>query len=266
VAADSPKENTMSSIERLTEIYPHENSQGRPWGLHADRLVVGMGLGAPHRDDEPESDLESQARHVFRVMQELVERSGGGLENIAKATAYVTREEHREPVNGRWWEEIFPDRENRPAYKVLLAELPPGRLVELDVLGVLGATRRKIDLPGVPARDPTVEIGGMVFTSRVHPTVPFADGGIAGGGLRAQARQAFENVLALLSRAGGKPRDVVQLIGFSRTPENAAQIRDVFLEVFPDEETRPPLTTLTNFIPAKFEVMVEMSARIGDGA
>jgi hypothetical protein len=33
--------------------------------------------------------------------------------------------------------------------------------------------------------------------------------------------------------------------------------------MFPDEATRPPLVTLTNFIPAKFEVMVEMTATIG---
>lgn len=255
----------MASGPRLTEIYPHENSPGRPWGLHANRLVVGMGLSIPYTGADSVPDLESQARHVFRSMRELIERSGGGLENIAKATAYVTREEHREPVNGRWWEEVFPDRQDRPAYKVLLADLPPGRLVELDVLGVLGATRRKIDLPGVPARDPTIEIGGLVFTSRVHPTVPFADGDIAEGGLRAQARQAFENVLALLSHAGGEPREMVQLTSFGRTSGYAVAVREVFEEIFPDHASRPRLDALVNFIPAKFDVMVEMSARIGDG-
>lgn len=255
----------MPTSDRLTEIYPRDSTQGRPWGLRANRLVVGMGLGVPDCADASALDLESQVRQAFLAMRDLVERADGGLENIAKATAYVTREDHREPVNGRWWEELFPDRENRPAYKVLLADLPPGRLVELDVLGVLGATRHRIDLPGVPARDPTVAIGGMVFTSRVHPTVPFADGDVAEGGLRAQARQAFENVLALLSRAGGTAQDVVQLISFGRTPDDAETIRDVFLELFPDEGSRPRLETLTNFVPAKFDVMVEMAARIGDG-
>jgi enamine deaminase RidA (YjgF/YER057c/UK114 family) len=225
--------------------------------------VVGLGLGAPERDDGQPADLEYQARHVFRAMTELVERSGGGLENIAKATAYVSSVEHREPVNGQFWDELFPDPTDKPAYKVLLAPLPPGTLVELDVLAVLGATRRRLDLPGVPARDPTVEIGGMVFTSRIHPTVPFADG-VAEGGLRAQAKQAFENVLALLSLAGGKPTDIVQLTSFGRAPSYADPTREALAEVFPDETTRPPLDTLTNFVPAKFEVMVQMAATIGD--
>ncbi len=205
----------MPGIARLTDIYPTENAQGRPWGLHADRLVVGMGLGASPAGDGSMPGLESQAREVFRMMRELIEGAGGRLGNIAKATAYVTRESDREP-------------------------------------------------PGVPARDPTVAIGGMVITSRVHPTVPFADGDIAEGGLAAQARQAFENVLALLSRAGGEPRDIQQLISFGRTQDYAATVVEVFEELFPDEASRPHLATITNFVPAKFEVMVEMVARTGD--
>jgi enamine deaminase RidA (YjgF/YER057c/UK114 family) len=209
------------------------------------------------------ADLECQARAVFQAMKELVERSGGGRENIAKVTAYVSSEQERELVNGKWWEEIFPDPANKPAYKVLVTPLPAGRAIELDVLAVLGATRRRIDRPGVPARDPTVEIGGMVFTSRVHGTVPFTGDQVAAGGVKGQARQAFENVLSLLSLAGGTAADIVQLTSFGRDPSYADPTREVLAEIFPDEDRRPPLNTLTNFIPAKFEVMVEMAATVG---
>jgi enamine deaminase RidA (YjgF/YER057c/UK114 family) len=231
--------------------------------------VAAQGLAAqPGGDGRTGGDgqaggLEQQARAVFQAMRELVERSGGGLENVAKATAYVTGEHHREPVNGLWWEELFPDPMDKPAYKVILAPLPPGRLVELDVLAVLGATRRRIDLPGVPARDPSVEIGGMFFTSRLHPTLPFAAGEIAAGGVTEQARQAFTNALGLLSLAGGKPADIVQFTSFGRTPGYAEATRAALAEVFPAEEGRPRLETLRNFVPAKFEVMVEMTATIG---
>ncbi|MFF3573956.1 RidA family protein [Nocardia jiangxiensis] len=252
----------MSAIERVSEIYPQVPERAAAWGLQADRLVVGLGIAATPGEDDV-GDLEHQARSTLRRMQALVEASGGSLDNVAKATAYVTREKHREPVNGQWWQELFPDPGSRPAYKVLLADLPPGRLVELDVTAVLGATRRRIDLPGVPARDPTVEIGGMVFTSRVHPTLPFAEGAVAAGGLRAQARQAFENVLALLEQAGGTATDIVQLISFGRTRDHIEPTREALAEMFPDEATRPRLETLVNFIPAKFEVMVEMAAAIG---
>ncbi|HWG25577.1 MAG TPA: RidA family protein [Actinospica sp.] len=225
--------------------------------------MTALRLGADLDDAGKPAGLESQARSVLQAMKELAEQSGGGLENIAKATAYVTSEAHREPVNGLWWEELFPDPMNRPAYKVLLSPLPTGRLVELDVFAVLGATRRRIDLPGVPARDPTVEIGGMVFTSRIHPTLPFAEGEIAQGGMKEQARQAFTNALGLLSLAGGKPRHVVRFSSFGRTPDHAGPTREALAEVFPEEADRPPLQTLTNFIPAKFDVMVEMAATIG---
>jgi enamine deaminase RidA (YjgF/YER057c/UK114 family) len=196
-------------------------------------------------------------------MRELVERAGGGLANVAKATAYVSSVEEREPVNGAWWEELFPDPGDKPAYKVLVAPLPAQRRIELDVLAVLGGTRRRIDVPGVPARDPTVEIGGMVFTSRVHGTVPFTGDQVAAGGVRGQAAQAFKHVRTLVTLAGGTPGDIAALTSFCRDPGHAEPVRLALAALFPDEATRPPLVTLTNFIPAKFEVMVEMIAAIG---
>jgi enamine deaminase RidA (YjgF/YER057c/UK114 family) len=254
----------MSLAGGVAEVYPEAPSVCEPLGLRIDQLVVSLGMAAPGSDGEqPGGDLEQQARAVFRAMKELVERSGGGLENIAKATAYVRTEQEREPVNGLWWEELFPDPANKPAYKVLVAPLPAGRAIELDVLAVLGATRRRIDVPGVPARDPTVEIGGHVFTSRVHGTVPFTGDQVAAGGVRGQARQAFENVLTLVSLAGGTPADIVSLTSFCRTPSHADPTREALAEIFPDEETRPPLNSVTNFIPSKFDVMVEMAAEVG---
>jgi enamine deaminase RidA (YjgF/YER057c/UK114 family) len=249
----------MSSIARVTEVYPRTDPAGMPMGLRVDRQVVALRLGAP----EAGPDLGQQARGVFRAMRELVERAGGAPENIAKATAYVSSAAEREPVNGTWREEVFQDPADRPAYKVLVAPLPAGRLVELDVLAILGATRRRIDVPGVPARDPTVEIGGMIFTSRVHGTVPFSGDQVAEGGARGQARQAFRNVLELATLAGGGPGDIIQLKTFSRDPACADPIRQAFAEMFPGEAARPQLVTLTNYVPAKFEVMVEMTAVIG---
>lgn len=248
----------MSSITRVTEVYPRA-ALAVPLGLRVDRQVVALRMGAA----EAGPDLEHQARAVFGTMRELVERAGGGLENIAKATAYVSSVPERAPVNGTWWKEVFPDEADKPAYKVLVAPLPAGRLIELDVLAILGGTRRRIDVPGVPARDPTVEIGGMVFTSRVHGTVPFTGDQVAEGGVRAQAEQAFRNVLTLVTLAGGGPGDIAALKSFGREPGCAEPVRQALAGMFPDEATRPPLVTLTNFVPAKFEVMVEMTAAIG---
>jgi len=253
----------MSLADGVAEVYRGTRSVCEPLGLRIGQLVVSLGMAAPGSDGEHPGDLEHQARAVFRAMKEFVERSGGGLENIAKATAYVRTEQEREPVNGLWWEELFPDPADKPAYKVLVAPLPAGRAIELDVLAVLGATRRRIDVPGVPARDPTVEIGGLVFTSRVHGTVPFTGDQVAAGGVYGQARQAFENVLTLVSLAGGTAADIAALTSFCRTSGHANPTREALAEIFPDEETWPPLNTVTNFIPAKFDVMVEMAAEVG---
>lgn len=249
----------MSSMERVTEVYPRAERAGTPRGLRVGQQVVALRIGA--REAVPE--LRHQVREVFGAMRELVEQAGGGLGNIAKATAYVASVEQRELVNGTWWEEVFPDPADKPAYKVLVAPLPAGRLVELDVLAILGGTRRRLDVPGVPARDPTVEIAGNVFTSRVHGTVPFTGDQVAEGGVRGQAKQAFRNVLELVALAGGSAGDIVQLKSFCRDSSHAEPVRQALAEIFPDEAVRPPLITLTNFIPAKFEVMVEMTAATG---
>jgi enamine deaminase RidA (YjgF/YER057c/UK114 family) len=243
----------------VTEVYRRVDRAGMPVGLRVGRQVAALRMGVP----EAGPGLRDQARAVFRAMRELVEQAGGGLENIAKATAYVSSPGEREPVNGTWWEEVFPDPADRPAYKVLVAPLPAGRLIELDVLAILGGTRQRIDLPGVPARDPTVKIAGMVFTSRVHGTVPFTGDQVAAGGVRGQAAQAFGNVLELVTLAGGGPGDIVQLKSFCRDPGHAGSVRQALAGVFPAEAGRPQLVTLTNFVPAKFEVMVEMTAALG---
>ena len=249
----------MSSIGRVTEVYPRANPAGVPMGLRVDRQVVALRMGAP----EAGQDLGHQARAVFGAMRELVERAGGGLENIAKATAYVSSVEQREPVNGTWWEEVFPNPADKPAYKVLVAPLPRGGSSNSMCWRFSARRGAGVDVPGVPARDPTVEIGGMVFTSRVHGTVPFTGDQVAEGGVKGQAMQAFRNVLELVALAGGGPGDIVQLKSFGRDPGYAEPIRQALTEMFPDEAIRPPLISLTNFIPAKFEVMVEMTAALG---
>jgi enamine deaminase RidA (YjgF/YER057c/UK114 family) len=261
--------NSTPPIGRVTEIYPRpgragtpSSSTAMPLGLRVDHHVVALRMSA----EKAGPDLRQQARAVFGAMRELAEQAGGGLRNIAKATAYVSSVRDRASVNGEWWEEMFPDPADKPAYKVLVAPLPAGRLIELDVLAILGGTRRRIDVPGVPARDPTVVIGGMLFTSRVHGTVPFTGDRVAEGGVRGQAEQAFRNVLTLVAMGGGNPGDIIQLTSFGREPGYAGAVREALAGIFPDEAVRPPLVTLTNFIPAKFEVMVEMTAAIGGNA
>jgi len=165
-------------------------------------------------------------------------------------------------VHGEYWERVFPDKANRPAYKVILADLPPGQLVQLDVFGILGATRTRFDLPGVPARDPTIRIGPMIFSSRCHG-IDGATGELVTGGLEAEASQTFSNLRALVVAAGGSVGDIVELNSYGKSPAYAAPAHAVFEELFADLEPRPVHNAFVNHITARFEISTEMVAVVG---
>ena len=255
----------MAAISNLHEIYPKDRRATAPLGIRVDDLVLADRLDA--RDPvtgEVEGDLEQQAATCYQKMAALLEGAGGGIDNVGKATAYVGVIEDREPVNGQFWEAVFPIREDRPAYKVLLAKMPPGVLVQLDVVGILGGRRTRIDIPGVPARDPTITIGEMIFSSRCHG-VDGATGELVDGGLPAQAAQTFKNLRSLTVAAGGQPSDIVQLNAYGKTEAYAAPTQAAFVAAFADLEHPPVLHTFVNHITARFEISVEMVAVRGGG-
>src|SRR5205085_835967 len=129
----------------------------------------------------------------------LLDEAGVSRDGLARATAYVRTPAERVPVYGPW-DALFPDPADRPAFKVLLAPLPDGAAIRLDLLALAGGHRTRLDIPGVPARDPTVRVGDWVLTSRVHGTDP-ATSGVANGGIEAEARQALANIAHLVGSA-----------------------------------------------------------------
>ena len=141
-----------------------------------------------------------------------------------------------------------------------MVELPEGHLVHLDVFGLIGGKRTRIDIPNVHARDPGVRVGNVFFTSRCHGNDP-ATGQIVEGGLEAEARQTMEN-LATLVGAGlaAAEENIVQLNMFGRDDSYKETARRVFEERFPDAATRPALHQLVNVVSSRMSLAIEMMA------
>lgn len=255
----------MAGLHTLYEIYPDAPRATVPLGLRVEDFVLAGRIdGCDPATGVPAGDLEAQVAAAFDKMAAMLDGAGGGLENLGRATAFVTEVEHREPVNGTWWEALFPDPADRPAYKVLLAELPPGQLVQFDMTAVLGERRSRIDLPGIPARDPTVRIGDMIFSSRCHG-IDGATSELVPGGLGPEAAQTFKTLRELATAAGGSPQDIVQLNAFGKSEAYAEPTRAAFNEAFADVARRPVLNTFVNYITPRFEISVDMIAVIGGG-
>lgn len=253
----------MSVLKQLYEVYPETPNATVPYGLRVDDYVLAARIdGCDPGTGRPVGGLEEQAKMGFAKIATLLEEAGCGLENLARATAFVTKREHREPVNGEWWYEVFPDPQDRPAYKVILADLPPGHLVHFDIVGVRGGRRQRFDLPGVPARDPTVRIGDFIFSSRCHG-IDGSTGQIVDGGIAPEAALTFQTLRELSIAAGGAPEDIVQLNAFGKTEAYVEPTRAAFEEAFSDIERKPILNTFINFIEPRFEISVDMVAIVG---
>src|SRR5581483_3102607 len=158
-------EAMAAPLKRLFQIYPDAPHAIQPLGIRLNDTIYAGGIsGRDAATGELAPDLESQTALVLHHLKALLERGDAGLDNLARCVAYVTTPEHREPVDAAWLR-LWPDERDKPAFKILTgAALPPGELIRLDALALAGGRRTRIDLPNVPAHDPTVRIGNWVFT------------------------------------------------------------------------------------------------------
>jgi 2-iminobutanoate/2-iminopropanoate deaminase len=251
----------MPPISRLFEVYPRDAKATVPYGYRVDDVIYAGSLpGTRPASGDAVGDAPAQMEEALKHVKTLMEKGGGSLDNVARCVGYVTTPEDRLAVYAPW-DEFFPDSNDRPAFKVLTTELPRGHLAHIDVLGFVGKRRARIDIPNVPARDPSVKIGDWFFTSRCHGLNQI-DGKLVDGGLEPQTNQAIDNLLTLVELAGGTPENITQVTMFGRDTEYIETAKSIFAERFPDPVTRPELHQILAFITARFEISMEMMAHI----
>jgi 2-iminobutanoate/2-iminopropanoate deaminase len=243
----------------LQEIYPPDKKATVPHAVVVNDMVYASGLsGTDPVSGEPCGDLKRQVATALQHMRRLVEKAGGSLDNVGRAVGYCTRVEDRDMVDHVWMD-VFPDPNDKPAFKVLLADLPPGELVRIDCVALLGERRVRIDIPNVAAHDPTVKIGNWLFSSRCHGNDQ-QTGKIVEGGLEAQTRQTFENLGTLVKLAGGSDANIMQITTFGREPDYLPVAKRIFEERFPDPTKRPRFNQTVNFVSPSMAVAIEMMA------
>jgi 2-iminobutanoate/2-iminopropanoate deaminase len=238
------------------DVFGRSRTAPIPLGARVGNVVYAAHLtGADPDTGRLSGDLGAETDQALANLRLFVEQAGGSLDNVARVAAFVTRLEDREPFAQRWEAFFEPPR---PACKVLVDALPDGARVALQALVVLGGTRERIDVPGVPARDPTVKIGDWALSSRVHGTDPATSE--LPDGVEEQAALAFSNVRGLLENAGRDVRDVSQITVFLRDLALAPVAERHFGSMFPEGASRPRLRLVEAFIPPKIQIMVEFIA------
>jgi 2-iminobutanoate/2-iminopropanoate deaminase len=181
---------------------------------------------------EPTSQVES----AFRNLQGLL-RAGGLSPNEIGLVRIAIGEPVLRSALAASWDGLFPPR-NRPARRIDVYPLREGELIQLQVLGVRGATRRAFDGPAAGANPETaaVRLGDLVFSSSISGIEPGTGELVANP--QAQVRQAFANMQALLREAGGSLDDVAHLLISVRDLADNEDVLAAFLEAFPRDGDR----------------------------
>jgi enamine deaminase RidA (YjgF/YER057c/UK114 family) len=184
-----------------------------------DGRLVGLG------------DPAVQARQACENIAALVERAGGTLSDVVKLVVYLTDRAHREAT----WSVIrahFPDLQPCGTEYVVRGLAHAGLLVELDAWAFVddGETRKQLlrtqevgarGEPGGGRAAQAYRAGNLVYLQgQAGRTL---DGSLVGpGDAERQARQAMENIRALMEQAGGSLGDVVRVVRAVTTREDRA--------------------------------------------
>jgi 2-iminobutanoate/2-iminopropanoate deaminase len=109
------------------------------------------------------------------------------------------------------------------------------------------ARRISYELPGIRHDNPlpaASRIGPFLVSSGVAGKDP-ATGKVAEG-IEAQCGHMFANVRKILELAGGTPEDVLKVTVWLKDRSNRAAVNRHWLEMFPDEHSRPARHTLAS--------------------
>ena len=100
-------------------------------------VTTGAISGVDPATGKPSPDLDAQCRQMFENVRRVMAAAGGSPEDIVKMTVWITDRSLRETMN-RYWVEMFPDPESRPArHTVTSTDLTPPLQIQCDLLAVV---------------------------------------------------------------------------------------------------------------------------------
>jgi len=129
----------MPGKRRSVHVDGVEHGAPIPMGAVVGNLLFSSGIsGIDPANGIAPADLGEQCELAFANMKKLLENAGGSLDDIGVMKVYLKDRSQRNAVNQPWLR-MFPDENNRPArHTVEYDAFPPGILVQLEVIAVLG--------------------------------------------------------------------------------------------------------------------------------
>lgn len=128
--------------------------------------------------------------------------------------------------------------------------------------------RRSIEVPGLhhgglPIPQACV-VGNLLISSGISPVDP--DTGTVPPTIEDQVETVFANVRRVVYAANGTPGDIAKCTVFVRDKSIRPVIDKHWLEMFPDETSRPARHTLRIDLADPLHIQIEITAVLGEGS
>jgi len=126
--------------------------------------------------------------------------------------------------------------------------------------------RRSIEVPGLRHGAPIPQasvVGNLLVSGGIGPQDPAA-GGLPDG-TDEQVAMAFANVRRVLTAAGGSVGDIVKVTVFVQDRAIRPVVDKYWVEMFPDEDSRPARHMLRSELQGSMQVQLEVMAVLGQG-
>jgi 2-iminobutanoate/2-iminopropanoate deaminase len=206
-------------------------------GIFTTSAVPGSGPGG----------AKEQLQSAFGDLGRLLDTAGVGRGSTGLLTVGIADADLAELVAGPW-AELFPDPEARPALKINVYPQPDGQHVALQAIGVRGERPVRIGDQSAHGLAPlAVRLGGLLFTARVDGRVPGT--GELPGDPEQQVRQAYANLAAIVTAAGGSWDDVLHVYVYFRDRKSDQPLMHrIWQETFPEHGLCPSRKAI-NYAP-----------------
>jgi len=136
--------NASERVMRRTSVYVdgYSHSNPIPAACRVDQIVYSSIIhGVDASSGNGAGTLEEQAQLMFARLREIVEAAGGTTDDVVKVTMWMRNRADREAVN-RFWLEMFPDADDRPARQTVNAQLDGDQLITCDFVAVINDRER----------------------------------------------------------------------------------------------------------------------------
>ena len=127
----------MPSKRQVIEIPGVKHTAPIPMAVrYGNTLYTSAIMGIDGETGRLGDGADEQARFAFDNLRKVLDAAGATPDNIVRMTVHLTNHDFRAAINKPWLE-WFPDEHDRPARHSVLADLPRGFLLQIEIVAII---------------------------------------------------------------------------------------------------------------------------------